>query len=345
MMSHYIEVEFARIMDELAADGKFDSPPKTIEGSTALVNDKLCERCLANQKFDDLIDYFTDQYAGGGGDQYYAKLSQRLLELGDKQRFTRLWRIVIGIYKRCAFNDAFFWGTVRQAGGGSRDVDKTKCYGYIEALAGMDTLMQGLKSFGDFEQYEKIKEDLELFKQGKQRRLPTPDRRKMDEHLFWDLIEQAKDKSSSPLGRSSQLTNLLEGFSASAIKIFASMFEEKLVESFTWELWAIAYITLGGCSDDGYKDFRAWLISEGKDVYRSTKANPEALIDLTDRPMQLQGMLNAADDAYYSRTNKPLVLKKRQLKAEPAGIPWTDEELPSRYPRTCRKFDFTIDKR
>lgn len=36
-----------------------------------------------------------------------------------------------------------------------------------------------------------------------------------------------------------------------------------------------------GCSDDGFIDFRAWLIAQGRDVYLSALADPDSLAEVT----------------------------------------------------------------
>ena len=43
-------------------------------------------------------------------------------------------------------------------------------------------------------------------------------------------------------------------------------------------LWTAAiFIKEYGCSDDGFMDFRAWLIAQGKDIYMAALENPDSL--------------------------------------------------------------------
>ncbi|EKC76209.1 hypothetical protein LEA_04821 [human gut metagenome] len=35
-----------------------------------------------------------------------------------------------------------------------------------------------------------------------------------------------------------------------------------------------------GCSDDGFIDFRAWLIAQGKEVYMNALRDPDTLADI-----------------------------------------------------------------
>ena len=50
-------------------------------------------------------------------------------------------------------------------------------------------------------------------------------------------------------------------------------------EADTKDLWAAAYMICGGCSDDGFRDFRAWLIAQGREVFKGAVPNPDSLAD------------------------------------------------------------------
>lgn len=46
-------------------------------------------------------------------------------------------------------------------------------------------------------------------------------------------------------------------------------------------LWdAVSVIKEYGCSDDGFIDFRAWLIAQGKEVYMNALRDPDTLADI-----------------------------------------------------------------
>jgi len=46
---------------------------------------------------------------------------------------------------------------------------------------------------------------------------------------------------------------------------------------YRYDLWAAAYLIGGGCSDDGFIDFRAGLIAQGRDWYQKAAASPDSL--------------------------------------------------------------------
>ena len=39
---------------------------------------------------------------------------------------------------------------------------------------------------------------------------------------------------------------------------------QRLAEAYRWDIWAIAFIINGGCSDDGFEYFRGWLVRKAK---------------------------------------------------------------------------------
>lgn len=182
---------------------------------------------------------------------------------------------------------------------------------------------------------------MELFRQGKKRTLSKPDSRQMDESLFWQIIEEAKNNTDSVMERPGELTSLLEKYTATSIKKFSSLFQNKLDLLYRQDVWAIAYIALGGCSDDGFEYFRCWLISEGKSIFDAIIADPESVIELSEQPLELEAMLYATDEAYERRANK--VLPPRSAKrVNLAGKEWTEEELPKLFPKACKKFGWAL---
>ena len=46
------------------------------------------------------------------------------------------------------------------------------------------------------------------------------------------------------------------------------------------DLWAACTATGTHCTDDGFIDFRSWLISQGKDVYMQVLQDPDSLAEV-----------------------------------------------------------------
>lgn len=45
------------------------------------------------------------------------------------------------------------------------------------------------------------------------------------------------------------------------------------------DLWAAAFVLMGGCSDDSFMDFRSWLILQGRDAIEAIVRDPDSLAD------------------------------------------------------------------
>lgn len=105
----------------------------------------------------------------------------------------------------------------------------------------------------------------------------------MDEKRFWHIIEQSRKnaKHDSEL-QMSQLEALLNPLSEEEFIAFYDIFNKLYAQSYNGNLWGAAYLILGGCSDDGFDYFRAWLIAQGKEAFYNALANPDSLVKIAD---------------------------------------------------------------
>lgn len=130
----------------------------------------------------------------------------------------------------------------------------------------------------------------------------------LTEELFWELLEKARTTGEDPEDGLEWLVNYLSTKSIKDIVKFDYHFHEYYMKSYTSDLWAAAYIIMGGCSDDCFDYFRAWLLFQGKKVYESAIENPETLIPYLKRlgeqgeVPQLEEILFAACEAYEKKT-------------------------------------------
>src|SRR5207245_1025185 len=72
------------------------------------------------------------------------------------------------------------------------------------------------------------------------------------------------------------------------------------------DLWSVLYEIDGGCSDDGFIDFRAWLVMQGQDVLETVLAAPDYLgeITLEDCAMSYEPFNYMDRYAYRRRTGE-----------------------------------------
>jgi len=95
---------------------------------------------------------------------------------------------------------------------------------------------------------------------------------------FWQMIDAARETAG---GRWQDMYEpLLESVSQLEepdIIRFKQIQNEYQGLSYKDKLWAVATLMNGGCSDDGFEDFRGWLIAQGKEVYMNALADPDSL--------------------------------------------------------------------
>jgi hypothetical protein len=102
----------------------------------------------------------------------------------------------------------------------------------------------------------------------------------MDRDEFWRHIDAARlrNPDSYEIGLRSQL----EPLSVAEIASFRDHFDQLFDTAYRWGLWGAAYLIEGGCSDDGFTDFRYGLIALGQPIFEAALAKPESLIEIDD---------------------------------------------------------------
>jgi Protein of unknown function (DUF4240) len=87
----------------------------------------------------------------------------------------------------------------------------------------------------------------------------------MDIQQFWRLIDTARGEvadSAHTEAVAARATILLSALPPEEIIAAQRVLSSLLAESYQTLLWAAAYLINGGCSDDGFEDFRGWLIAQ-----------------------------------------------------------------------------------
>jgi hypothetical protein len=165
----------------------------------------------------------------------------------------------------------------------------------------------------------------------------------MDRSEFWKLIEETRAASQ---GDCEQLVELLQrrlqALPAEQIVRFKVILDELMAESYTWELWAAGYLINGGCSDDGFDYFRAWLIAQGEAIFTSALKDPETLADYPDEfpeEVDCESLMYAPVYAYKEKTGRDLFadMPRRSWPREPTGKRWEEEEVESVLPRLAAR--------
>jgi len=98
----------------------------------------------------------------------------------------------------------------------------------------------------------------------------------MTEEQFWTLV-QAPDFHAAPEEIANNLKQQLETLSDEELADFDKYFNQKMRLSYTWDLWAAAFIICGCNSEYAFSEFRSWLISRGRAIFTKTLEYPDNL--------------------------------------------------------------------
>lgn len=160
-----------------------------------------------------------------------------------------------------------------------------------------------------------------------------PDPRKMTEDLFWELIDEGLGEV--PLGeRLDTLPERLAMFRATAIREFEKILRQMDARAYRMDVWALAYLLQGGCSDDAFEQFRGWLILQGREVFEATLADPDGF-EVALHSGQAGGMdalRDAAPMAYEMRQGKAMPPVRMPLLAL-SGPDIAEEDFAKALPR------------
>src|SRR6266576_2839596 len=111
----------------------------------------------------------------------------------------------------------------------------------------------------------------------------------MNEDIFWQLIAESKQGGGGDSdAQIAALQERLQSLPESEIVEFDGLLHGQLDRSYHRDLWAAAYLINGGCSDDGFDYFRAWLIAQGRDVFERALQDPESLAEVAEPEAELE---------------------------------------------------------
>jgi hypothetical protein len=156
----------------------------------------------------------------------------------------------------------------------------------------------------------------------------------MERPTFWRIIQSAKDDSKGDPNRQvALLTERLTVLPPEEIISFNTVLWDLMRESYTNDLWAAAYILNGGCSDDCFDYFRAWLIAQGEQIYTNALKDPESLAGVADfEEVELEDMLGVAWNAYKDRTGSKLPPRPVADPWHLQGEAWDEDTVEEKYP-------------
>jgi Protein of unknown function (DUF4240) len=161
----------------------------------------------------------------------------------------------------------------------------------------------------------------------------------MTKDMFWNLIDSSRAATTDPDRQIDRLRKLLQPLDTTELLDFERELRLRLAESYRWDLWAVAYIVNGGCSDDGFDYFRGWLICQGRQYFEEALRNPESAANHAEPDAnECEDMLYVAASIYKQRTGEYPPRSVTMPEDGPAGTRWKADQLKTLYPTLYERF-------
>ena len=180
----------------------------------------------------------------------------------------------------------------------------------------------------------------------------------MSKDTFWALIQEAKNACGQDMDAMTEhLRDGLLIMGAGAARQFHNIFQAYMDLAEPFGLWdAASIIKENGCTLEGFINFRAWLIAQGKEVYMNALRDPDTLADVEPYgDCSFESIAYVGNDVYHNLTGQDAYgdldtagyLKLRdELQSEVVyrdgiHIPSGPRAFPQMMPRLCAKYGGT----
>ena len=148
---------------------------------------------------------------------------------------------------------------------------------------------------------------------------------------FWSIIDGTVNRDQT--AQLEALEAALRALSQDELVAFQNDFWRAQNAAYDWGLWAAGYIINWGCSDDGFIDFRSWLIAQGKAVYDAAMADPESLAEhIWEDYAEFEEFAYVAIEI-YEESSEDSMPPAKEKHPDITGEEWSEDDLPTLYPR------------
>jgi hypothetical protein len=323
----------------------------------AIVRDKW----ISDKRYKELIAYILENWDSGNCDDFSRPFSKHLIDNKELILFKQLWKGIIRNrleklwrdvdYQRKNYPNITLNKIINtniknyNQFSSSESLERTLAWRRLYIIDGINEFIAGLKILNDKEEIEKQTSLLSIvLNLDKPKPKPTTDKRKIDESLFWQLIDEARKISTDQFNFLDNLKSTLEGFNPKELRNFDKLLKTKANELNTWEHWALAYIVRRGCGDDAFDYFKVWAVSKGQKAFNSIKNIQEnELRSIFNEDPQLEELDFLAEQIYEDKTSdlmQPVKIKSSKLK----GKKWDEDKLQETFPTLCKMFNYHDDK-
>lgn len=172
----------------------------------------------------------------------------------------------------------------------------------------------------------------------------------MNKKRFWSIVDATRLDPPSrardvDLGeRNRRYRAALAELTPEEILDFRRRLEERLIEAYRWDLWAAAILILDGCTASSFRDFRAWLVAQGRETFEAALRDPETLADNAELKVSdgatYSAFMSIPWEVYRHNAGHDMPELGPAHPAQPAGEKMAEEpiELAGRFPRLYRAF-------
>lgn len=319
------DAEWEKLARTLGRDPSSDEAER-LEG-------ELFEQWIAEKRFDDLIRHVQEQYDLEGGRIDIIVLGKGLRDAGEVERVHALFRGLIGSRSRA------FWRSWPEAQKGHLGHMRDAAKHYANCMEVYAEYWHNLWSLKLEAEQDALKQEMLAFQARTPPAAPPRKANGMTEARFWTLIGKARTGAGSATQFAGAVEEQLKACTPKDIQAFDKLLAVRLAQLDAWDLWAFAHLARGGCSDDSFDDFRAWVVAQGRATFDAALAGPAELLKHHEGcwDFQCEELLSVADEAYRAATGEDLVRPAGKAR-KTSGRRWQESELESRYPEVFRHF-------
>ncbi len=176
----------------------------------------------------------------------------------------------------------------------------------------------------------------------------------MNVEQFWAIVERVHAASPDDMEvKCTLLAKELRQLQLDELKSFDDHFGDCFFRAYTWNVWGAAFVICNGCGDDSFMDFRFTLISLGRKPFETALADADSLgqFDINPDWAQYEGYQYVSSKIYKELGGEEPECdcpecrpagspKNKTHPKEPAGIPFIEWEMSSRFPKLAAKYEF-----
>ena len=163
----------------------------------------------------------------------------------------------------------------------------------------------------------------------------------MQEQEFWNIIDNVQEEDLYK-----HIKLVLGSMSRDEIVSFQNILIKKVAAACTFPLLEANFVIASYVSDDGFRDFRAWLVSQGAEKFGKAVIDPESIADWLDTSAvdEIDGgpLLSVAQDAYgETYGDEDEFSQNVRFEQDPKIVqewPNNKAEYRSKYPKLVAKY-------